>query len=178
MINADEVFQIGYIAKGRGISGEVELRFTDDVFDRGDAEYLILQIDGIFVPFFWEEYRFKSNEVAIFKFEHVDDECRARSLVGTKVFYPLSHVPDDDEPALSSLKVLTGYAVYVDGDTRLGSITDVDDRSANVLLTITAADGRSWLVPFHTDFVTAFDHHGRSLHLSLPDGLLELSQES
>ena len=178
MISADEVFQIGYIAKSRGISGEVEIRFTDDVFDRGDAEYLVVQIDGILVPFFWEEFRFKNNEVAIFKFEHVDDERRARSLVGMKVFYPLSHVPDDDEPSFTSLKALTGYTVYVDGGFRLGTISDVDDRSANVLLTITAADGRSWLVPFLTYFVTAFDHSDRSLHLSLPAGLLELSQES
>ena len=32
---------------------------TDDVFDRVDAEYLVLDIDGILVPFYLEEYRFR-----------------------------------------------------------------------------------------------------------------------
>ena len=57
MIREDEVFHIGYISKFRGIAGEVELAFTDDAFDRGTSEYLVLEADGILVPFFWEEYK-------------------------------------------------------------------------------------------------------------------------
>ena len=58
MIRKEEVFKIGKIGKPHGVKGEVGLRFSDDVFDRVDAEYLILDIDGILVPFFMEEYRF------------------------------------------------------------------------------------------------------------------------
>ena len=38
MIRLEEVFKIGYIAKHRGLRGEVELSFTDDCFDTGTAE--------------------------------------------------------------------------------------------------------------------------------------------
>ena len=65
MIRLEEVFKIGYIAKHRGLRGEVELSFTDDCFDTGTAEYLVLDMDGILVPFFWEEYRFKNDDTAI-----------------------------------------------------------------------------------------------------------------
>ena len=34
--------------------------FSDDVFDRVDADYVVLLVDGILVPFFIEEYRFRS----------------------------------------------------------------------------------------------------------------------
>ena len=175
MISQEEVFPIGYIAKVRGISGEVELRFTDDIFDRGDAEYLVLEIDGILVPFFWEEYRFKNSETAIFKFENISNEQRAREIVGRAVYYPTAHVPSESEAGLSSLKALTGFSVYLPDGRLLGRVEEVDDRSANVLLTISCADGRQRLVPFHPDFVIRFDLPGRSLHLDLPDGLLELS---
>lgn len=37
MIRQEEVFYIGKISKFRGICGETELLFTDDVFDRGEA---------------------------------------------------------------------------------------------------------------------------------------------
>ena len=82
MIRADEVFYIGKISKYRGVAGEVELSFTDDAFDRGHAEYLVLDIDGILVPFFWESYRFKNDQVAIFKFEDIDSEEAAKRIVG------------------------------------------------------------------------------------------------
>ena len=71
MIRKEDVLQIGYISKYRGISGEVEITFTDSVFDEGESEYLVFQLDGLFVPFFWEEYRFKNNDTAILKFEAI-----------------------------------------------------------------------------------------------------------
>ena len=39
--------------------------FSDDVFDRTESEYLILEVDGILVPFFMEEYRFQYLSQAI-----------------------------------------------------------------------------------------------------------------
>lgn len=52
MIRQEEVFKIGKIGKPHGVKGEVSLMFEDDVFDRVDADYLVLLIDGILVPFF------------------------------------------------------------------------------------------------------------------------------
>ena len=62
MIRQEEVFRIGRIGKPHGVKGETSFQFTDDVFDRVDADYLILQVDGILVPFFMEEYRFRSGD--------------------------------------------------------------------------------------------------------------------
>ena len=55
MIKQEEVYKIGRIGKPHGINGEVHFLFDDDVFDRVESEYLILDIDGILVPFFMEE---------------------------------------------------------------------------------------------------------------------------
>ena len=55
MIKEEEVYRIGKIGKPHGVKGEVTMMFSDDVFDRVDAEYVVLLIDGIFVPFFFEE---------------------------------------------------------------------------------------------------------------------------
>ena len=58
MIRKEEVYKIGIFNKPHGIHGELSFTFTDDIFDRVEAEYLICLLDGIFVPFFIEEYRF------------------------------------------------------------------------------------------------------------------------
>ena len=59
MIKKEEVYKIGLFNKPHGIHGELQFTFTDDIFDRVDCDYLICLLDGIFVPFFIEEYRFR-----------------------------------------------------------------------------------------------------------------------
>lgn len=68
MITPDDVFQIGRLGRPHGVKGEITFQISDDVFDRVDAEYLLLELDGILVPFFMEEYRFKSDETVLMKF--------------------------------------------------------------------------------------------------------------
>jgi len=175
MIREEEVFYIGYLSRSRGLNGEVELVFTDDAFDRGDAEYLVLKLDGILVPFFWEEYRFKNATTAILKFEDIDTDAAAKSLVGKEVYYPRKHeAADGDAGLLRSLKAFTGFEVS-QGDRALGVVTGVDDSSANTLLYIETPSGEEILVPLHEDFVTACDLKRRTLSLSLPEGLLDLN---
>ena len=85
MIREEDIYQIGKLGKTHGVKGEISFLFDDDVFDRVDADYLILKVDGIFVPFFIKEYRFKSDANVIIKFEDIDTQERARELTGCEV---------------------------------------------------------------------------------------------
>ena len=176
MIRPDEVFYIGRITKYRGISGEVEISFTHDAFDRGDAEYLVFEIDGIFVPFFWEEYKFKNDQTAIFKFEDINDEKAAKKIVGLKVYYPYRFLPEDDGNELSSIRAVTGFQVSDETFGEIGVVTNVDDSSANVLFTIETKGGEEIMIPFHDDFLVDFDLKKRCMTLALPEGLLDINK--
>ena len=88
MIRKEDVYKIGKLGKTHGIKGEISMQVDDDVFDRVEADYLVLELDGIMVPFFMEEYRFKTDETALIKFEGIDTQERARELTGTEVFFP------------------------------------------------------------------------------------------
>ena len=61
MIKEEEVYKIGLITRTHGVKGEVSLSFTDDVWDRADADYVVLMVDGILVPFFLEERQFNKK---------------------------------------------------------------------------------------------------------------------
>lgn len=69
MIRREEVYRIGKLGKAHGIKGELSMMIDDDVFDRVDAEYLVLEVDGIMVPFFMEEYRFKTDDTVLVKLD-------------------------------------------------------------------------------------------------------------
>lgn len=179
MIRNSEVFKIGFITKQRGLRGEVEMSFTDDCFDSGTSDYLVIEMDGILVPFFWEEYSFKTDDTAIIKFEDIDTDIKARTLVKHSVYYPKKHVTtpknQKDCATLSSYKALTGFEVLNAKSEILGKIVHVDDSSANILLTINHEGSKELLVPFHNDFLIAFDLRERTIQIDIPEELLHLN---
>lgn len=170
MIREEEVIYIGRITRYRGIIGEVELQFTKDAFDRGEAEYLVLNRDGILVPYFWEEYRFKNDSTLILKLVDIDTEAAAKRLVGAEVFYPAAAICEEDADTLPSLKALVGFEVSDQQGRSLGRILNVDDSSVNILLSLSSGH----LIPYHDDFLLYYDLQKKVLQLNLPEGILDL----
>ena len=167
MIKEDEVYKIGRIGKPHGISGEVTLRFSDDVFDRVDADYLVLMVDGILVPFFIEEYRFRSDEVALVKFEDIDTKDRASELTGCDVFFP-RHLADAGDDVLTWSQIVGYDIVDVLSDKTIGRIEAVDETTINTLLELSD----STLIPAADEFIEDIDHEERKLMMRLPEGLV------
>ena len=97
MITREELIRIGRFNKPHGVKGELSFTFTDDVFDRTECSYIVCEIDGIFVPFFIEEYRFKSDTTALIKLEDVDNEADARPFTLLDVYFPKSYYKESNE---------------------------------------------------------------------------------
>ena len=102
MIQRDELIKIGTFNKPHGVQGELAFTFTDDIFDRCESPYVVCEIDGIFVPFFIEEYRFRSDTTALMKLEDVDSEEEARPFTNLDVYYPKAYITNDEDGGLSA----------------------------------------------------------------------------
>lgn len=172
MITTDEVIQIGRFTRTHGVQGELAMTFTDDVFDRVDCPYLVCSIDGILVPFFVEDYRFKTDTVALFKFERIDDAEQARLLVGRDVYFPRDRYVESDEDDYT-WNLFVGYSTEDKRFGSLGTVTAVDDATLNVLFVVTRPDGHEVLIPAQEVFIEDIDHDRRHIVFNLPDGLLD-----
>lgn len=171
MIKKEEVFKIGIINKPHGVKGEVSFTFTDDIFDRvEDCDYLVLLLDGILVPFFIEEYRFRSDNVALVKFEGIDSTEKARTLTNVEVYYPVKFMDDQEE--ISSWNYFIGFRVEDIHHGCLGTVVDVDDATMNVLFVIENGD-EEVLLPAHEEFILDIDRKKKILKVNIPDGLLD-----
>lgn len=171
MIKKEEVFKIGIINKPHGVKGEVSFTFTDDIFDRvEDCDYLVLLLDGILVPFFIEEYRFRSDNVALVKFEGIDSTEKARALTNVEVYYPVKFMDDQEE--ISSWNYFIGFRVEDIHHGCLGTVVDVDDATMNVLFVIENGD-EEVLLPAHEEFILDIDRKKKILKVDIPDGLLD-----
>ena len=169
MIRENDVYQIGKLGKTHGVKGEISFLFDDDIFDRVDADYLILKVDGIFVPFFIEEYRFRSDANAIMKFEDIDTQERARELTGCEVYFP-RELADSDDDSISWAAIVGFDIIEAESGNKIGRIASVDDTTLNILFCL--EDGR--LIPASEDLITAIDQQARSITMHLPAGLLDL----
>lgn len=171
MIKKEEVFKIGIINKPHGVKGEVSFTFTDDIFDRvEDCDYLVLLLDGILVPFFIEEYRFRSDNVALVKFEGIDSTEKARTLTNVEVYYPVKFMDDQEE--ISSWNYFIGFRVEDIHHGCLGTVVDVDDATMSVLFVIENGD-EEVLLPAHEEFILDIDRKKKILKVDIPDGLLD-----
>jgi len=173
MIKEEEVYRIGRLGKAHGVKGEVTLQFDDDVFDRVDADYLILRIDGILVPFFMEEYRFRGDTTALVKFCDIDSQERARELTGCDVYFPRD-LADNDDDSLTWAEII-GYSI-VDANSKqtVGHISSVDDSTENTLFEL--EDGT--LIPAPEELITDVDKEKKIIEIALPEGILEVNREN
>ena len=156
MIKREEVYKIGIFNKPHGIHGELSFTFTDDIFDRVEAEYLICLLDGILVPFFLEEYRFRSDTTALVKLEGVDTAERARMFTNIEVYF-------------------LGFRMEEVHHGTLGEVTDVDTSTINTLFVVDY-QGEELLVPAQEEFIIDIDQKHKVITVDLPEGLIALDE--
>ena len=169
MIKRENVYKIGRLGKAHGVKGEVSFQFTDDIFDSVDAEYLVLDVDGILVPFFMEEYRFRNDSVCLVKFCDVDTQQRAQELTGCDVYFPRALAEEAEEtPSLSSL---VGFEIVrVSDGFAIGKITAIDDTTQNILFEL--EDGT--LIPASDELIENIDVNKKEIIMNIPIGLLDI----
>ena len=168
MIRREELIKIGQFNKPHGVHGEISFTFTDDVFDRGESPYIVCCIDNIYVPFFIEEYRFKTGSTALIKLADINNDTAARDFTNLEVFY----VEDDEEATPDDYFI--GYTINDITYGTLGEVTAIDDSTINVLFVVTTPDERELLIPVQEAFVRAIDEDERIIHMDLPEGLLDM----
>jgi 16S rRNA processing protein RimM len=169
MIKKEDVYKIGRLGKAHGVKGEVSFQFDDDIFDTSDADYLILEIDGILVPFFMEEYRFRNDSLALVKFCNIDTQQRASELTGCDVYFPRSIAEEQSEGL--SLTSLVGFdLIEANKKEKIGIIATIDDSTQNILFEL--EDGK--LIPASIELITNIDTQHRQIVMNIPEGLLTI----
>ncbi|WP_298650816.1 ribosome maturation factor RimM [uncultured Proteiniphilum sp.] len=172
MISKKDILQVGSTQKPYGIRGEIVIRFRKAEYADVETEYYFLEIEGIPVPFFIEEFIYSTDVTARVKFEDVDDEITAARYVNTHVFLPRERIKSPAEQAEAGWDYFTGFIVIDQHGEKLGVIEEVDDSTMNVLF-IVKKDGKEYLIPAAEEFIAAIDEENNLIEMYLPEGLIE-----
>ena len=174
MIKKEEVYKIGMFNKPHGIHGEISFTFTDDVFDRVDCDYLICQFDGIFVPFFIDEYRFRSDSSALVKLDGIESAEKARMFTNVDVYFPVKFAQEAEDDGELTWAFFVGCRIEDVNVGALGTIVEVDESTINTLFVVERPDGEELLIPAQEDFMVDIDQENRMVVVELPEGLLDM----
>ena len=164
---------IGQIAKLHGYKGGVSL-FLDVTHPEEymDMESFFIEIDGILTPFFVESFKLKNKGFAAVKFQGVDSEQEARSLLKKKVFIPETELRELDESNFYDHEVI-GYEVEDVVKGEIGKVTAIADLKQNPLLIVEFED-KEILLPIFEGLIVKVDRKLKRLRVKAPDGLIDL----
>jgi 16S rRNA processing protein RimM len=168
-----ENFRIASIIKTHGVHGELILEsgFHDLLEHIGES--VLLELEGLLVPFFINAIVATSKERYRVKFDWVDTEAKAKKLVQAPVFSESAWLELSTESLQESPEMLVGFKIYDKITGLLGQVEAFIDNSSNPLLEISTPKGEM-LIPFHTHFVHSINVKLKQITVDLPEGLLDL----
>ena len=172
MITKSEVFPIGQINKPHGVNGEMSFSFTSDIFDRKEIPYFVFEIEGILVPFFLLEYRFKGSTTGLMKLEGVKSEEEARTFFGLTIYLPKKFLEKVEDTEIEA-DYFAGFSLVDAEKGMLGVISEVDQTTENILFVIPTKDDEL-LIPAGEEYIEKIDHDKKIIYVRLPEGLLDL----
>ena len=174
MIRESDLIKIGKVLKPHGVKGEMTIVFNKPGYADIDTDFYFLLLDGLYVPFYVEEFRFNSDSSARVKFEGVDFLENASTYNDTFIFLAKELIQKVDTEVVftSEWEQFIGYTIFDEASSLIGEIKEVDSSTINVLF-IVVINNEEILIPATTDFIIKVDSDNMELHMSLPDGLLD-----
>jgi len=160
MIHLQDTILIGTLARTHGKAGEVQCRTTNEYWDEAEAEFILLMLDHILVPFRVTNWRAKGADL-LFTLKGITTEEQALRLIGAEVYMRREDVKETNDYAILSWQDIIGYTLNG------CPIVNIDDSTANILAQL--QDGR--LIPLHEDLIISVDHSAHTLTMNLPQGL-------
>lgn len=175
MIQRNSLSEVGRFARPHGINGEITASL-DYELSPDDLRCVIVEIDGIFVPFFVSSFRSKGADSYLLTIDGIESDTEAKLLSNKAIYALTNELPESFENEDSDgiyASDLIGWNITED-DNPLGIIEAVDDSTANVLLIVKTTDGSTIYVPLADELINAVDADAKTIDVTLPDGIKDL----
>lgn len=168
----EEVTIIGKIIKPEGVKGFLKLD-AEPGFERSvlKAPFIFIYIDGLPIPFRVEECVEGKN--ILVKLEDVDLPEQAARYAQLPFGLHENHIKQSRKKPASSLEKLVGYTLLKEGQI-VGEITEVARFPGQIMAIVTRQNGVICHIPLVSDWISEQDMESKTLHMVLPDGLLEV----
>jgi len=169
----EDCFYLGKIVRKYSFKGELLVKLdTDqpDIYDNLDAVFVLLRNN--FIPFFIESSQLHKSDLLRVKFEDVDTEEDADTLLKSELYLPLEVLPKLEGNKFYFHEVI-GFTVEDVNFGKVGIVKAINDSTAQALFEIDR-EGIEILIPMNDEFIKELDRENRTILMETPEGLIEL----
>ncbi len=169
----EDCFYLGKIVSKHSFRGEVLVKLdTDEPEIYENMESVFVSLGNNLVPFFIEQCRLHKSSLLRLRFEEINDEAGADSIMGAQLYLPLSMLPKLSGNKFYYHEVI-GFNLQDEVHGPIGTITGINDHASQALFEA-EKEGRQLLVPINDDIITRVDRKNRTIHVKTPEGLVAL----
>ncbi len=172
----DDCFYLGKIVKKYSFKGELLIKLDTDepeLYEKLDA--LFVDLRNNLVPFFIESSQLHKSDLLRVKFEDVDTEEDADSLIKSDLYLPLEFLPKLEDDKFYFHEII-GFRVIDKMHGNIGTVKSVNDSTAQALFEIDK-DGVEILIPMNDEFILKVDKVKKEILVDTPEGLIDLYLE-
>jgi len=169
----EDCFYLGKIVKKYSFKGELLIKLDTDepaIYENLDAVFVDLRNN--FIPFFIESSQLHKSELLRVKFEDVNTETDADSLLKCDTYLPLELLPKLEDDKFYFHEVI-GFNVEDVNFGKVGVIKSINDSTAQSLFEIDR-DGIEILIPMNDEFIKKLDRKNKTILVETPEGLIDL----
>ncbi|MCR4878455.1 MAG: ribosome maturation factor RimM [Bacteroidales bacterium] len=165
-------YYLGTLTKPFGLKGALCAYFDVDDCERYlDLDAVFIETDGEMLPYMIEDLQFRGNNQFVIKLQDVDID-NVREFVQTELYLPLSRLPKLTGNRFYFHEVI-GFQVVDEQLGEIGTCKGFMELTNNPLMQVDH-DGTEILIPASSEFVTNVDRENKTLHVTTPEGLVEL----
>ncbi|WP_120200337.1 ribosome maturation factor RimM [Ichthyenterobacterium magnum] len=171
-----DCFFLGKIVKKYSFKGELLIKLdTDEPELYEQLESVFIELKNNLVPFFIESSQLHKSELLRVKFEEVDTEQDADSLLKCGIYLPLEFLPKLEDDKFYFHEII-GFKVEDINHGNVGVIKSVNDSTAQSLFEIDR-NGIEILIPMNDEFIEKIDKQNKTIYVKTPEGLIDLYLE-
>tara|TARA_B100000780_G_scaffold93133_1_gene64707 strand:- start:1378 stop:1902 length:525 start_codon:yes stop_codon:yes gene_type:complete len=166
-------FYLGTIVGKYSFKGELLVKTdTDNIESNTELLSVFIDIDNKLVPYFVKKCLVHKSSLLRFKFEDVNNEEIADTLIKKKIYLSLDLLPKLKGNKFYYHEVI-GFKIIDKLKGVLGIVENINDQTSQPLFEVT--DGKkNILVPLHDDLLIEIDRKNKSILVNLPEGLIDL----
>ena len=172
----EDCFYLGKIVRKYSFKGELLVKLDTDqpeIYDNLDAVFVLLRNN--LIPFFIEFSQLHKSDLLRVKFEDVDTEEDADTLLKSELYLPLEVLPKLKGNKFYFHEVI-GFTIEDVNFGKVGIVKAINDSTAQALFEIDR-EGIEILIPMNDEIIKELDRDNKVIIVETPEGLINLYLE-
>ena len=165
--------KIGTVVSKHGYKGSIKVSLLlSNIKAFQDIDFIFLDIDRCLIPFKVDKINSSSDNSIILKLQELNSDEDASEVILKNVYLDKKNSKFIDEESFFYNELLN-FIVFKDSK-KIGEIVNINDKLPQPVFEILIND-KKFMVPIHDDFIQKIDKEKKSIHIVIPDGLLEIT---